>query len=209
MVAAHYVPDTGHIVWLTFSPQAGREQAGRRPAFVLSPQSYNEKTSLALFCPITSRVKGYPFEVPLPPAGKVTGVILADHIRNLDWRARRARFEGHAPPQAVTEVREKLAVLQNQGLSSHLTTSTGDIHELLQALSEFVTMFELVFDHDWTTTRAILDNPEHYIESDGTFIRPEVHDEDNNWANRGSLLAAYRKLRTCLEHCDVPRDIVR
>lgn len=209
MVATRYVPDTGHIVWLTFSPQAGREQAGRRPALVLSPQSYNETTSLALFCPITSRVKGYPFEVALPPTGKVTGVILADHIRNLDWRARRARFEGHAPPRAVTEVREKLAVLQNQGLSSHATTNTGEIHELLEALSAFVTMFELVFDHDWDTTRAILDNPEHYIESDGTFIRPEVHDEDNNWANRSSLLAAYRKLRTCMEHCEVPRDTLR
>ncbi len=209
MVATRYVPDTGHIVWLTFSPQAGREQAGRRPALVLSPQSYNEKTSLALFCPITSKVKGYPFEVPLPSAGTIKGVILADHIRNLDWQARRARFEVQAPPQAVTEVREKLAALQTQGLSPLLTTNSGEIHALLPALTTFVTMFELVFDHDWTTTKAILDDPEHFIESDGTFIQPKVHDEDNNWANRGSLLAAYRKLLSCMEQCDIPRDILR
>ena len=111
MVARRYVPDTGHIVWLRFSPQAGREQAGRRPALVLSPHSYNEKTGLALFCPITSKVKGYPFEVMMPAAGAVTGVVLADQIRSLDWRARGASFEVEAPPHLVTEVRDKLAVL--------------------------------------------------------------------------------------------------
>lgn len=81
MVERPYVPDTGDVVWLTFTPQAGHEQTGRRPALVLSPRSYNEKTSLALFCPITSRVKGYPFEVSLPNAGPITGVVLADQIR--------------------------------------------------------------------------------------------------------------------------------
>ena len=111
MVARGYVPDTGHIVWLRFSPQAGREQAGRRPALVLSPHSYNEKTGLALFCPITSKVKGYPFEVMMPAAGAVTGVVLADQIRSLDWRSRGASFEVEAPPHLVTEVRDKLAVL--------------------------------------------------------------------------------------------------
>ncbi|MDE0256409.1 MAG: endoribonuclease MazF [Rhodospirillaceae bacterium] len=111
MVAEGYVPDTGHLVWLRFSPQAGREQAGRRPALVLSPRSYNEKTNLALFCPITSRVKGYPFEVPLPDTGAVTGVVLADQIRSLDWRARGARFEEPAPPQLVSEVRDKLGAI--------------------------------------------------------------------------------------------------
>lgn len=111
MVGDRYVPDAGDLVWLRFSPQAGHEQAGRRPALVLSPLSYNQKTSLALFCPITSRVKGYPFEVPLPASGAVTGVVLADQIRSLDWRARGARFEEQAPPQLVSEVREKLAVL--------------------------------------------------------------------------------------------------
>lgn len=111
MVAKGYVPDTGHIVWLRFSPQAGHEQAGRRPALVLSPRSYNERTSLALFCPITSRIKGYPFEVRLPASGAVAGVVLADQVRSLDWRARGARFEEQAPPQLVSEVREKLAIL--------------------------------------------------------------------------------------------------
>lgn len=111
MVAKGYVPDTGDIVWLGFSPQAGHEQAGRRPALVLSPRSYNRKTNLALFCPITSRVKGYPFEVPLPDSGAIAGVVLADQIRSLDWRARRARFEERAPSQLVSEVREKLATL--------------------------------------------------------------------------------------------------
>ena len=111
MVETGYVPDRGHVVWLAFSPQAGHEQAGHRPALVLSPQSYNDRTGLALFCPITSRVKGYPFEVALPPENDVTGVVLSDQIRSLDWRARRARFATTAPPQVVSEVREKLAVL--------------------------------------------------------------------------------------------------
>ena len=115
MVGTRYVPDAGHIVWLTFSPQAGREQAGRRPAMVLSPRSYNEKTELGLFCPITSRVKGYPFEVLLPPLGKITGAVLADHVRNLDWQACRIRFEIQASPQSVAEVWEKLAVLLSGG----------------------------------------------------------------------------------------------
>lgn len=79
-------PDRGDLVWLNFSPQAGHEQAGHRPALVLSPERYNGRSSVALFCPITSRVKGYPFEVALPPAGKITGVVLADQVRSLDWR---------------------------------------------------------------------------------------------------------------------------
>lgn len=111
MVETGYVPDRGHIVWLDFSPQAGHEQAGHRPALALSPRNYNEKTNLALFCPITSRVKGYPFEVVLPTEGTVTGVVLADQLRSLDWRARHARFAANAPTHVVNEVREKLAVL--------------------------------------------------------------------------------------------------
>ena len=111
MVELGYVPARGDIVWLAFSPQAGHEQAGRRPALVLSPQSYNEKTSLALCCPITSRVKGYPFEVPLPSASPVTGVVLADQVKNLDWRARRTGFGCRAPAQVVDEVMKKLTVL--------------------------------------------------------------------------------------------------
>ena len=117
MVERPYVPDTGDIVWLTFTPQAGHEQAGRRPALVLSPRSYNEKTSLALFCPITSRVKGYPFEVALPAASTITGVVLADQIKSLDWRARRIRFASQVPSRVLGEVLAKLAVLLDQGSS--------------------------------------------------------------------------------------------
>ena len=111
MVERQYVPDAGDIVWLTFNPQAGHEQAGRRPALILSPRDYNGKTSLALLCPITSRIKGYPFEVPFPSGGSVTGVVLADQIKSMDWRARRTRFEAQAPAQVVAQVLEKLAVL--------------------------------------------------------------------------------------------------
>ena len=111
MVERESAPSRGDIVWLTFTPQAGHEQGGRRPALVLSPQSYNEKTSLVVFCPITSRVKGYPFEVALPSASPVTGVILADQVKSLDWRARRTRFAARAPSQVMSEVLEKLTVL--------------------------------------------------------------------------------------------------
>ena len=111
MVEQEYVPSRGDIVWLTLNPQAGHEQSGRRPALVLSPKSYNEKTSLALCCPITSRVKGYPFEVALPSASPVTGVILADQVKSLDWRARRTRFAARAPSHVMSEVLEKLTVL--------------------------------------------------------------------------------------------------
>ena len=83
---AVFVPDAGDLVWLTFDPQAGHEQAGRRPALVLSPRSYNQKSGLALVCPVTNQVKGYPFEVPLPPGCGASGAILADHLKSLDWR---------------------------------------------------------------------------------------------------------------------------
>ena len=111
MVASGYVPNRGDIVWLSFTPQAGHEQAGHRPALVLSPRAYNEQTSLALFCPITSQVKGYPFEVGLPPGGTVSGVVLADQIKSLDWRARPARFECETTNQVIGEVLGKVNVL--------------------------------------------------------------------------------------------------
>lgn len=106
-----YVPKRGDIVWLQFDPQAGHEQAGQRPALVISPESYNDKVGLALMCPITSKLKGYPFEVALPDELKVNGAILADQIKNLDWRARRARFACEAPKEVVQEVLDKLEVL--------------------------------------------------------------------------------------------------
>lgn len=85
---AGYIPECGDVVWTNFSPQTGHEQAGRRPALVLSPRAYNRAAGLALLCPITSRIKGYPFEVPLPDKFPVSGVVLVDQVRSLDWRAR-------------------------------------------------------------------------------------------------------------------------
>ena len=111
MVARTYVPDSGDVVWLTFDPQAGHEQRGRRPALILSPRTYNAKARLAIACPITSHVKGYPFEVPLPPGGKIVGAVLADHVKNVDWHVRRAVFEAKMPADIMTDVRERLRVL--------------------------------------------------------------------------------------------------
>ena len=111
MVARAYVPDAGDLVWITFDPQAGHEQRGRRPALILSPRAYNAKARLAIACPITSHAKGYPFEVPLPEGGRIAGVILADHVKNLDWDARKVVFEAKAPAETVTDVRERLRVL--------------------------------------------------------------------------------------------------
>ena len=111
MVANDYIPDRGHIVWLNFTPQAGHEQAGHRPALVLSPFEYNQRIGLALLCPITSRAKGYPFEVDLPITSTVRGVVLADQVRSLDWKARNARYEYGATSQVVSEVLEKVRLL--------------------------------------------------------------------------------------------------
>jgi mRNA interferase MazF len=108
---ADYVPDRGDVVWLTFNPQAGHEQAGRRPAVVLSPQSYNARVGLALFCPVTSKEKGYPFEVRLPANVPVSGVALADQVKSLDWRERRAELLTRLPPEAVTLLVQKLVAL--------------------------------------------------------------------------------------------------
>lgn len=106
-----YVPDAGDLVWLTFDPQAGREQRGRRPALIVSPRNYNSRSGLALACPITSHKKGYPFEVALPDDTEVSGVVLADHVKSVDWRERRAKFALSAPGEVLTEVREKLRPL--------------------------------------------------------------------------------------------------
>src|SRR5579859_5198728 len=87
-----YVPDRGDAIWLDIDPQAGREQAGRRPVLVLSPALYNRRAGLAIICPITSRVKGYPFEVLLSTGLPISGVVLSDHVRSVDWRVRKATF---------------------------------------------------------------------------------------------------------------------
>lgn len=106
-----YIPDRGDVVWITLNPQAGHEQAGRRPAVVVSPRSYNGKVGLGLFCPVTSRVKGYPFEVAIPDGLPVQGVVLADQVKSLDWRARKAEFAARLPGGARDEVLGKLAAL--------------------------------------------------------------------------------------------------
>ena len=111
MVAGEYVPERGDIVWITLNPQAGHEQAGRRPAVVLSPGAYNRRVGLALFCPVTSQVKGYPFEVPIPAELPVSGVILADQVKSLDWRIRKVERIGSLPVETVREVLGKLGAL--------------------------------------------------------------------------------------------------
>ena len=105
------VPDRGDLAWVSFSPQAGHEQAGRRPAVVLSRAAYNRRVGLALFCPIASQVKGFPFEVPLPDSAPLSGVVLSDQVKSLDWRARRAEVVGRLPAGAVQEVLGKLGTL--------------------------------------------------------------------------------------------------
>ncbi len=106
-----YIPERGDVVWISFNPQAGHEQAGRRPAVVLSPGAYNQKVGLAILCPITNQVKGYPFEVLLPNAVDVTGVILSDQAKSLDWRVRRAEFKESLPEEVIDEVLAKLGTL--------------------------------------------------------------------------------------------------
>ena len=106
-----FVPDAGDLIWLTFDPQAGHEQAGRRPALVLSRKAYNHKSGLALVCPVTSQVKGYPFEVPAPAGCGVAGVILVDQVKSIDWKARRAARIGRVPPSTLNEVLARMAPL--------------------------------------------------------------------------------------------------
>jgi mRNA interferase MazF len=108
---AGLVPDRGDVVWVSLNPQAGHEQSGRRPAVVLSPASYNAKVGLAVFCPITNQVKGYPFEVTLPDGVPVSGVILADQVKSLDWKARKAERICALPAAVVAEVLKKLHAL--------------------------------------------------------------------------------------------------
>lgn len=106
-----HCPRQGDIVWLSFQPQAGHEQAGYRPALTLSPEAYNRKTGLALFCPVISQVKGYPFEVPLPDGIKVSGVVLSDQVKSLDWQARKAKFACKAPTAVVSTVAGQIEAL--------------------------------------------------------------------------------------------------
>ena len=108
-MVSRYVPDSGDIVWLQFDPQAGHEQAGHRPALVLSPARYNQARGMMICCPLTSRIKGYPFEVVIsqnPPSA-----VLAAQVKSLDWRARRAVHKGKASPSVLAETRTKIGAL--------------------------------------------------------------------------------------------------
>ena len=111
MVAKTVAPDRGDIIWISLNPQAGHEQASRRPVLVLSPLAYNQRVGLALCCPITSQQKGYPFEVELPADAPVAGVILADQVKSLNWHARNAEVAGTVSSEVIAETLGKLASL--------------------------------------------------------------------------------------------------
>lgn len=106
-----YIPDRGDVVWISLNPQAGHEQAGRRPAVIISPAAYNGKVGLALLCPITSQIKGYPFEVKIPNGLAVTGVVLSDQVKSLGWRARKAELICALPEVVMEEVLRRLGAL--------------------------------------------------------------------------------------------------
>jgi mRNA interferase MazF len=108
-VAGRYVPEAGDIVWLRFSPQAGHKQTGHRPALVISPATYNGKTGLLLCCPMTTQVKGYPFEVTL--SGSRASAVLADQVKSLDWKERKATYKGKARSDELASVRTKIIAL--------------------------------------------------------------------------------------------------
>lgn len=110
MATRTYVPDSGDIVWLEFDPQAGHEQAGHRPALVISPASYNGKTSLMVCCPLTTKIKGHPFEA-LTDVGGVPGAVLSDQVKSLDWRVRNAKKKGSVAPDVMLHVRAKIKAL--------------------------------------------------------------------------------------------------
>jgi mRNA interferase MazF len=110
MVAEAYVPDRGDIIWLDFNPQRGHEQSGRRPSITISPLAYNRRVGLGLFCPITSRIKGYPFEVRCE-GSDVDGVILADQVKSFDWRKRRISYIERATENAIAETLKKILSL--------------------------------------------------------------------------------------------------
>jgi mRNA interferase MazF len=109
VMTASYVPDAGDIVWLNFTPQAGHEQAGHRPALVLSPAAYNGRTRLMVCCPITTQIKNYPFEVPI--AGTPVSVVLSDQVKSVDWRTRAAKRKGSVSSEELADVRAKIIAL--------------------------------------------------------------------------------------------------
>ena len=108
-MSQRYVPDAGDLVWLNFAPQAGHKQAGHRPALVLSPGAYNDKTSLMIYCPLTTQIKNYPFEVFI--GGTPPNAVLADQVKSVDWRSRNAKSKGRVSPEQLAEVRAKIRAL--------------------------------------------------------------------------------------------------
>ena len=114
-----YIPDRGDVIWISLQPQAGHEQAGRRPAVVLSPSAYNRSAGLAVLCPITSQVKGYPFEVLIPEGLNVRGVVLSDQVKSLDWRASHAEPIGRLPSEVIAEILAKLLTLLSSDRESN------------------------------------------------------------------------------------------
>ncbi|MDD5389180.1 MAG: endoribonuclease MazF [Gallionellaceae bacterium] len=114
MMPARYVPEAGDIVWMDFTPQSGHEQAGRRPAVVLSPKTYNGRAGLLICVPVTNQIKGYPFEVKLTGAG-ATGAALADQVKSLDWRSRQAERKGITTPEELAEIKAKVGALLRIG----------------------------------------------------------------------------------------------
>ena len=110
-MAAAYCPKRGDVVWISFNPQAGHEQAGHRPALVLSPESYNRKVGLAILCPVTNQIKGYPFEVIIPQGVKASGAVLSDQVKSMDWKVRGASLLCSLPEITVRQVLNKVGVL--------------------------------------------------------------------------------------------------
>ncbi len=112
MKSGNYIPERGDIIWISFNPQTGHEQSGHRPALVLSPQIYNSRTGMGLFCPITSRTKNYAFEVKIK-SGKIHGVVLSDHIKNLDWTARKIKYIGKVDDKTLQQVTQNIILIIN------------------------------------------------------------------------------------------------
>ena len=111
MISEPYCPEAGDLVWIGFDPQRGREQRGRRPALVLTPRRYNQRSGLCVLCPITSQQKGYPFEVAIPAGHSVGGVVLSDQVKSLSWQIRGTEFAGRAPVAVLEQAKGKIKAL--------------------------------------------------------------------------------------------------